>query len=163
MMGVGTELLGVIAVGIGAAAVIYAAMHIIRKLGRTPAKWLLPAGIGFAMITYSVWSDYSWFDRALDRLPENVTVLMTGRDSQPWAPWTYFVPVVVRFAALDPARTTFESGGLRRAEVMLVERRGPTLIVPQTADCPAQKIKSANGDWSILNADDPVFTAICTP
>lgn len=160
MMGVGVELLGVIAVGIGTAAVLYAGLHALRKAGLDLPGWLLPAGIGLAMIGYSIWNDYAWFGRAKDRLPADAQVLLVGEDSQPWAPWTYLLPVTVRFAALDPA-TIAEADGVRRADIMLVERRGNTLVVPQEFDCDRGMIRPAQGDWAEAGADDPAFAAVC--
>lgn len=161
MTGVGVELLGVIAVGIGAAAVLFAGLHAARKAGLDLPRWLLPAGIGLAMISYSVWNDYAWFGRAQDRLPEGATMLLVGEDSQPWAPWTYLAPVTVRFAALDPATIREEADGIRQAQIMLVERRGQTLVVPQDFDCAGGRIRPARGEWTPAGADDPAFAAVC--
>ncbi|WP_022707335.1 MULTISPECIES: hypothetical protein [Paracoccus] len=161
MTGVGVELLGVIAVGIGAAALGYALMHLARKLGLAPAPWLLPAAIGLAMVGYSIWNDYAWFGRAQDRLPQGSQVLLVGRDSQPWAPWTYLAPVEVRFAALDPATVQPTDQGNRQAEIILVERRGQTLVVPQQFDCTGGRIRPARGDWVDAPRDDVAFAAVC--
>lgn len=161
MTGVGVELLGVIAVGIGAAALLFAGLHAARKAGLALPRWLLPAGIGLAMICYSVWNDYSWFGRAMDRLPEGSQVLMVGEDSQPWAPWTYLLPVPVRFAALDPASISSGGAGVTSARIMLVERRGQTLVVPQDFDCDRRMIRPARGEWTEAAPDDPAFAAIC--
>ena len=70
MTGVGVEVLGVIAVGVGTAAFLFAMLHALRKAGLALPRWLLPAGIGLAMIGYSVWNDYAWYDRAVARLPD---------------------------------------------------------------------------------------------
>lgn len=161
MTGIGVELLGVIAVGIGAAAVIYAGMHLLRKLGLAPARWLLPAGIGLAMVAYAVWNDYAWFERAKSRLPQDATLLLVGHDSQPWAPWTYLAPVGVRFAALDPATISENADGTRRAEIMLVERRGPTLVVPQDFDCAKGLIRLPRSDWTPSDPQDPAYSVVC--
>ncbi len=161
MTGVGVELLGVIAVGVGMAAVLYAAMHALRKAGVVLPLWLLPAGVGLAMIGYSVWNDYAWLARAQGRLPEDTRMLLIGRDSQPWAPWTYLAPVAVRFAALDPATISDEVSGIRQARIMLVERRGQTLVVPQQFDCAEGRIRPAHGEWTPAGADDPAFALVC--
>lgn len=161
MTGVGVELLGVIAVGIGAAAVLYAAMHLMRKLGLHPARWLLPAGIGLAMIVYSIWNDYAWFDRASARLPAGAQILVVGQDSQPWAPWTYLIPVRTRFAALDPATISDVGDGIRRAEITLVERRGPMLVVPQDFDCDKGLIRLPRSDWMPAEPQDQAFSTVC--
>lgn len=161
MAGVGVELLGVIAVGIGAAAVLYAAMHALRKLGRIVPAWVLPAGIGLAMVCYSIWNDYAWFGRAQDRLPQDSQILLIGRDSQPWAPWTYLAPVEVRFAALDPATIRENGDGTRHAQIMLVERRGATLVIPQDFDCAKGLIRLPRHDWSPSGQQDEALRAVC--
>lgn len=161
MTGVGVELLGVIAVGVGAAAVIYAAMHLLRKLGMAPARWLLPAGIGLSMVVYSVWNDYAWSGRAKSRLPAGAQVLVVGHDRLPWAPWTYLLPVETRFAVLDPATVSGTAGGTRRAEIMLIERRGPALVVPQDFDCDKGLIRMPRSDWAPSGPQDPAFAAVC--
>nr|WP_111297968.1 hypothetical protein [Paracoccus saliphilus] len=161
MTGIGTELLGVVAVGVGMAALLYALLHAARKAGLTLAPWLLPAGIGLSMVAYSVWNDYAWYPRAVDRLPQGAEVLLVGRDSQPWAPWTYLAPVEVRFAALDPAQIVQESDGTRRVPIMLVERRGQTVLVPQDFDCAGGRVRPARGDWTPAAEGDPAFAAVC--
>ncbi|MDK8875231.1 MULTISPECIES: hypothetical protein [Paracoccus] len=161
MTGIGVELLGVIAVGVGAAALLYAGMHLLRKLGLAPARWLLPAGIGLAMVSYAVWNDYAWYDRAVARLPADAQILLVGRDSQPWAPWTYLAPVVIRFAALDPAGISETAEGIRRAGITLVERRGPTLVVPQEFDCAKGLVRPARGAWSPPGPSDPAYSVVC--
>ncbi|MDF3607719.1 hypothetical protein PE067_17185 [Paracoccus sp. DMF-8] len=162
MTGIGVELLGVIAVGIGAAAVLYAAMHALRKLGRIVPTWVLPAGIGLAMVSYSVWNDYAWFGRALDRLPDETQVLVVGRDSQPWAPWTYLAPVEIRFAAMDPATIRANADGTRHAQIMLIERRGATLVIPQDFDCEKGLIRLPRSDWSPSGRQDEALRAVCS-
>ncbi|WP_410217875.1 hypothetical protein [Paracoccus sp. (in: a-proteobacteria)] len=163
MTGIGIELLGVIAVGIGMAAALYAGGHAARKAGLRPAPWLLPAGIGLSMVAYSVWNDYAWFGRAKAGLPQDAQVLLVGRDSQPWAPWTYLAPVEVRFAALDPAQISDRPDGTRHAPIMLVERRGHTVIVPQVFDCAGGRVRPARGEWTSSSKDDPAFAAVCRP
>ncbi|CAM3074804.1 hypothetical protein PANO111632_01595 [Paracoccus nototheniae] len=160
MAGMGADLLGVFAVAVGAFAVLYAGMHAARKAGLSPPPWLLTAGIGLAMVSYSVWNDYAWFDRARGALPDGAQVLIVGRDSQMWAPWTYLVPVEVRFAALDPAQIADAADGTRSAQIMLVERRGQTIVVPQDFDCAGARIRPARGDW-MPAGDDAAFDAVC--
>lgn len=157
----GTDVLGVLAVAIGAAATLYAVMHALRRIGVHVPRWVLPAGVGLAMLSYSIWNDYAWYGRAAARLPADSEVLLTGRASLPWAPWTYLAPVVVRFAALDPATVRADADGIRQASITLVERRGPTLVVPQEFDCTRQLIRPARGDWAGAADDDPAFAAVC--
>lgn len=161
MTGIGIELLGVAAVGIGAAALLYAGMHLLRQLGLAPARWLMPAGIGLAMISYAIWNDYAWYDRAVARLPPGAQVLLVGRDSQLWAPWTYLAPAAIRFAAIDPAGISDTAEGNRRAGIILVERRGPMLVVPQEFDCAKGLVRPARGAWSPPGPSDPAYSVVC--
>lgn len=161
MSGAGYEVLGVVAVGIGAAAVLYALLHLARKVGLAPARWLLPVGIGLSMIAYSVWNDYAWYGRAKDRLPEDAQILLTGTESPPWAPWSYVFPITTRFAALDPASIERADADAASARITLVERRGPTLVVRQDFDCAGRRIRPASADWVPVEGDDPAFAYIC--
>lgn len=161
MSGIGIELLGVIAVGIGAAAVLYALLHAARKAGFAPPRWLLPAGIGLAMVGYSVWNDYAWYDRAKGRLPADAQVLLTGTEKMAWAPWTYLFPITTRFAAVDPSSIQRSGADAATAQITLVERRGPMLVVPQDFDCQGGRIRPGSGDWVAVDPDDPAFAYIC--
>lgn len=160
MTGIGADLVGVIASAVGAAAVLYAGMHAARKAGLAPASWLLPAGIGVAMVAYSVWNDYAWLGRARSALAPEAVVLAVGRDSQPWAPWTYLAPVATRLAAVDRGQITDGPDGMRHAPILLVARRGPTVVVPQDFDCEGARIRPARADW-MPAGDDPGFAAVC--
>lgn len=160
MTGIGWDILGVMAVGIAMGAIIYAAMHLGRKLGLSGPKWLLPAGIGAAMILYSVWNDYAWYGRAAAQLPDSAEVVATGKGRFPWAPWTYLLPVVVRFAAVDQAEVA-RSGAIATAPVMLYERRGPGYRVVQEFDCENKAMRRPMGEWAAAEAGDPLMEAIC--
>lgn len=161
MTGVGVEVLGVVAVGIGAAALLYALFHALRKAGLDLPRWWLPAGIGLAMVAYSVWNDYAWYDRARARLPADASVLLTGTVTQPWAPWSYLIPITTRFAAIDPASITTGPDNTARAEITLVERRGNTLVVGQEFDCDKGLIRPGASDWQSASEDDPAFRLVC--
>lgn len=170
------DLLSMAAIGIFAACLIYIVRHTMRRAGRSAPRWLMPAVIGASMIGYSVWNEYSWFDRISSALPPSVAVVGTGARSAFWAPWTYVRPVTVRFMAMD-TRNRVESAerpGLVVTEVLLVERWHPTRSIPMAFDC-RQKLGAdliggahidANGglegaQWQSLDADSPVLRAAC--
>lgn len=161
MTGTQVDLIGVFVVAIGAAATLYAVLHALARAGVVLPRWILPAGIGLAMLSYAIWSDYSWFERATMRLPAGTAVLMEGRGSNPLAPWTHLAPPVVRFAALDPASMKDGADGIRRAEIILVERRTPTLVVPQDFDCARRMVRPPRADWTSAADDDPAFAMVC--
>ena len=55
--GMAWDIIGMIAVGIGMAAVVYAASHALRKAGIWLPRWIMPAGIGLAMLGFTVWNE----------------------------------------------------------------------------------------------------------
>jgi len=68
--------------------------------GRLP-KWVTPVAAGAALMGYAVWSEYSWYERTAGILPEGVDVTFVNVSRAAYKPWTYAVPYVNRFAALD--------------------------------------------------------------
>ena len=100
--GIGRDLLGTLAVGGGAAALLYALMHAARAAGRPLPRWLLPAGIGLSMIAFATWNEYSWAARVKAQLPDRVAILAEGQVSSPLRPWTYLSAPTTRLALLDP-------------------------------------------------------------
>lgn len=75
---------------------------ILRKLtrGRLPT-WIVPAAAALGLISYTAWSEYSWYGRMADALPEGVAVVWADDRPQALRPWTMAVPLVTRFVALD--------------------------------------------------------------
>jgi len=171
------DFLSMAAVGILAACLIYIIRRTLAKRGRDVPRWLLPATIGAGMIAYSVWSEYSWYDRVTASLPPTVAVVSHGERSAFWAPWTYLKPVTVRFMAMDTrARVqSTERPGLFVTELLLVERWQPTRKVPMAFDCSsgrrADLVGGAQVDpdgslrggaqWSNMEPDSPMLRVAC--
>ncbi|MFI0397017.1 hypothetical protein [Paracoccus jiaweipingae] len=166
MSGLAWDFLGLLAVGIGAAALVYAAMHAARKAGRPLPRILLPLAIGGAMLGFAVWNEYTWFDRVRAQLPDRVVVLDQGVARQAWRPWTLAFPVVARFTALDRAALVRGTGAMRSGQILFVERWQPTRAVTLEVDCDSGRQRmvgpsGATGDWLPAQADHPALRAIC--
>lgn len=161
MTGMTTDFFATIAVGIGAAACLFAFLHATRRAGLALPKWLLPAGIGLSMIAYTIWNEYSWFDRTRAGLPEGAVVVAQGRESNFWQPWSYLAPVTVRFAALDRAEMTTGDDGIRHAPILLMQRWGKALRVQQDFDCDAGRIRPPGGDWVAAAPGEGAYAAVC--
>lgn len=75
---------------------------LLRKLtrGRLPA-WIVPAAAALGLISYTAWSEYSWYGRMAAALPEGVAVVWEDDQPQALRPWTLVAPLVTRFVALD--------------------------------------------------------------
>lgn len=165
MNGMGWDVMGVIAVGIGAAAVLYALRHALGKAGRSMAPWVLPGGIGLAMISFAIWNEYSWFPRVTDQLPPTMEVLVTGAGGKAWRPWSFVIPVTTRFSALDRAEVTTVDNQ-QRARIFLVERWARTMTLTLAVDCDAGKQGLVNNagqvnEWRTADPADPVVVALC--
>ncbi|MCQ9617175.1 hypothetical protein L1889_11110 [Paenalcaligenes niemegkensis] len=170
------DLLSMAAVGILVACMVFIIRRSLTKRDRTAPRWILPVTIGASMISYSVWNEYTWFDRITSSLPSAVAVVAQGERSSPWAPWTYLRPVTIRFIALD-TRTRVQSelqAGLVLTELLLVERWQRTRRVPVAFDCHQARRadllgdthltstgKLENGHWQTMKADDPMLHAAC--
>lgn len=164
MSGMAWDIIGMIAVGIGMAAVVYAASHTLRKAGIWLPRWIMPAGIGLAMLGFTVWNEYSWYSRVIDQLPASVEVIETGTGGKAWRPWAFVVPMVTRFAAIDRAGMVDDGQGVRRGQILFVERWQPTRYVTLDIDCDGARLRAVAdqraSDWR-PGAGDPAFAAIC--
>ena len=160
--GLGMDLLGVFAVGIGAAALLFALTHAARKAGRPLPGWLLPAGIGVAILTYATWNEYSWAGRVKAQLPERVQVVAEGTGRSGLRPWTYVVAPVSRLALIDPDGVRLgEEEGTQVVPVILVERWKRSVTVEQGIDCAEGLSRPPDGEWQVAAPGDPAFAAIC--
>ncbi|WP_126976926.1 hypothetical protein [Frigidibacter oleivorans] len=147
-----------------------------RLSGRRLPRWLLPAAIAAAMFSYAVWSEYTWFGRVRDALPDSVAVVLPVAEPSPMRPWTYAAPMVTRFIAVDrgAVQRSETNPDLVRTEAILVQRWTPTQRVPVAFDC-ARGLRAdlasgavlapdgtlTGGDWVDLPAGDAFLTAAC--
>ena len=47
---------------------------VMRACSAVAPRWIMPAGIGLAMLGFTVWNEYSWYSRVTDQLPASVEV-----------------------------------------------------------------------------------------
>lgn len=72
-----------------------------KVLGERLPRWSMPAAAALGLISFTVWSEYSWFSRVSAQLPDGVKVISAPRDPQALRPWTFLAPLVTHFAAVD--------------------------------------------------------------
>lgn len=167
------ELVATIAAAFSAAGVM---MLVNRLTGRRLPRWTVPAAAGAAMLAFAIWSEYSWFPRVVSGLPESVVVADRNESRAPWRPWTYAVPMVNRFIAVDRAsvRTHEAAPGQRLVSLYLIARWEPTAMVTMLFDCPGARRADlggavefgpdgqvANAVWRPVPSDDPILRAAC--
>lgn len=128
-----------------------------RLFGRTPPGWLIPATIGLSIIGAVTYMRYTWADTIIDRLPESVRVIETFRESAFYEPWTYLLPRITHFVAIDEATLAVhpQLKGVYLVEMVLVAEGNPTMSVPQVIDCIQGRRSSLRPDASLDPADLP--------
>ena len=169
------DFLTMLAGGVLAVIVVYAAKHAIRKAtGRELPRWAMPAAAGLAMLAVTIWGEYRWFPELRAGLPETAVVVESGRESAPWRPWTYLAPITTRAVVIDRAKITHPAPGIAATDLLLIARWQPLHSVPVAYDCE----KGARADlfggaqvnadgsltgaeWHPLEAGDAGLAAVC--
>lgn len=162
---------------IAAIAAGFVAAGVVLLLGRRfLPRWAAPVAAGVGMLGYTIWAEYSWYDRTAQTLPTGVVVTETATKTALWQPWTYALPMVHRFVALDRAATRRNDAqpGLRLTDLLLFERWSPVHAVPVVFDCPGQRRAAlvegaefgAEGriegvTWVAVPEADPTLDAAC--
>ena len=139
--------------------------------------WMYPAAAGLGMISLTIYTEYSWFDRTREQLPQDVEVVEAFEHSAVYRPWTYLVPMIDRFMAVDhtSARLNEAVDNVVLIDVYLLERFTPVLIATQFIHCETgermllgeDSVLDDNGlpldeAWRPLGLDDPIVTSVCT-
>ncbi|WP_170412405.1 hypothetical protein [Ruegeria atlantica] len=167
------ELIGTIFAGFAFAGIIM----VLNKLtgGRLP-RWMTPVAAGLGMIAMTITSEYSWYDRTRDTLPDGMTVIQEVESRAFYRPWTYAVPFVDRFAAIDAGsvRTNEQVPEQRLVELYLFGRWAPVSKLPVVVNCKefsranladgaqfADDGRLLNADWIDVTANDPIVEATC--
>ncbi|MCI4660779.1 MAG: hypothetical protein MRY63_03010 [Neomegalonema sp.] len=167
------EWVATIAIGFAGAGVVL----ILRSLlGSIVPKTLIPIVAGSAMIGFTIWTEYGWYDRTLSALPGKMEVINASATPSPFRPWTYAFPFVERFTAVDQAslRRNDKVPGQVMADIYLIARHSTRARVPVLLDCIGKRRSDITTDmsfsedgrvvgaqWRQLAADDPLIGAVC--
>ena len=167
------ELIGTILAGVATALLIWALNRVLK--GRLPS-WLIPVGAGAAMLIATISSEYGWFDRTKSTMPEGMVVAQTVEEAVIYRPWSYAVPFVTRFIAVDQAtiRTHPQQPNQRMVDLVIYGRWTRTAKIPVLFDCGArQRADIVDGvefgddgevigaEWIPVAANDPVLEMAC--
>ncbi|GGK20131.1 hypothetical protein [Salinarimonas ramus] len=145
-----------------------------KAFGRKPPRWILPIAAGIAMMTYTLYNDYSWFSRTAGALPQSVAVARSYEQTNPLQPWTYLFAPVNRFVAVGRVVPAPGETGYRMAEVHLLQRYVPTVTATMVFDCAGGRRadlvdldgfdeagEPIGGRWQPLTPDDPLRSVVC--
>lgn len=167
------ELIGTVFAGFAFAGLVM----VLNKLtgGRLP-KWAAPVAAGIGMIGMTISSEYSWYGRTVDTLPEGLEIVQEVESRALYRPWTYAVPFVDRFAAIDTVsvRTNNKVPDERLVDLYFFGRWAPRSMIPVAVNCAdnsranladgaefADDGRLVNADWIEAPANDPVIEATC--
>ncbi|GAA6160997.1 hypothetical protein NBRC116589_31710 [Ruegeria sp. HU-ET01832] len=167
------ELIATLFAGVAFAGVVM----LVNKVtgGRLP-RWAAPVAAGLGMIGMTISSEYSWYDRTKDTLPEGMAIIQEIESRAFYRPWTYAVPFVERFAAIDTAsvRTNEQVPEQRLVDLYFFGRWSPVSKLPVAVDCAQnQRANLADGaefgsegqllnaDWINAETNDPIIEATC--
>lgn len=164
------ELVIVVFVGLAAAGIL---MAVTRPFGLKLGKTVAPAVAALAMVTYQVWSRYTWEDRITAALGPDEVVLSSILKQSPVDPWSYVYPMVGGMVVLDKAATLTNPAhpDLRVVTTRLYEQSQETLVLNQFIDCRGKRralVSSAAADgvpppdaWIADGEPAALFTAVC--
>ena len=167
------ELIGTFIAGIAGAGLVMLINHVLR--GRLP-RWFAPVAAGLAMLLTTISSEYSWFSRTKDTLPEGMVVAQTVESKAFYRPWTYVQPFTERFVAIDTATIQRhpDQPDMKLAQAYFFGRWAPVNKLPVLTDC-AEGRRAALADgitfekggavtgaqWVAASKGDPIISTIC--
>lgn len=167
------DLIAAVAAGFCLAGLALSLRWLLR--GRAPV-WLVPAAAGLGMLSYALWSEYSWLQRAEASLPAGVVVASSHEIRAWYRPWTLIWPQADRLIAVDrrSERRNEALPGYVLSSVILMGRWEPTRQVGVMFDCAgARRADLVDGvrfddsgaplgaRWIQLDREDPVLRRAC--
>ena len=168
------HLLATLAMGaLGAVAV----WTIARTIGWKKPGFAYPVAIALGMLSYTIYDEYSWYSRVSTALPTRLDVVRTYATSLPYQPWTYAVPRIYKFDAVDLAspRANPSAPELLLVLVKRITRNTSTVDVSVVVDCEKARYHEItrktefnaqglpeNADWSSLSQHKALRDSVCT-
>ncbi len=166
-------LLTTFAMGAIAAGAVYA---IARPFGWKPPVAIYPLAAAAGMLSYTIYDEYSWYERAAGALPTRLQVVRTYATSMPYQPWTYAIPRIYRFDAVDlgSTRVNPKAPDLQLVRLMRVTRNVSSEDVSVLVDCRNQRFAEivaatkfgddgvpTNASWQNLSDHESLKSTLC--
>lgn len=128
------ELIATFAIGFAGAGVALFANVLSGK--RLP-RWIVPVMAGGAMISFTIFNEYSWFHRTANALPNSIKIAKTVEQKMAYRPWTYAVPYIDRFIAIDKLslKQNEKFPNQRILDLLVYGRWAPTSRIRAIFDC----------------------------
>ena len=168
------ELIAAVVAGVAVAGLALGLRWISR--GLLP-KWIVPAAAGLGMLSYAIWSEYSWFERNVATQPEGVVVAWNNEQRSLLRPWSYYKPVVTRYSAVDMRTVQRHPNQPDQVmvDILLAARWQSAARIKVLFDCAGRRRADLLGDqvkiaedgtvsgvpWTALPADDHLLEIAC--
>ncbi len=109
----------------------------IRLFYKGTPKWLVPVAAGIGMIGFQVYSEYSWANNTITKLPDDSVVVATVPKKTWFRPWSYVKPQVFQFVVLDKSsiQISADNPALKKATLYFFERRAAAHPLGISIDC----------------------------
>ena len=109
----------------------------IRLFYKGTPKWLVPVAAGIGMIGFQVYSEYTWANNTIAKLPADSVVVATVPKKTWFRPWSYVKPQVFQFVVLDKRsiQTNATNPALKQANLYFFERRAAAHPLGISIDC----------------------------
>lgn len=149
------HLLATLAMGAVAALAVWT---IARTIGWKKPGIAYPIAVALGMLSYSIYDEYSWFTRASSALPNRLEVVRTYATSMPYQPWTYAVPRIYKFDAVDlgSPRANPKAPDVLLVRVSRITRNTSTADIGMLVDC--SKLRFSEVTAATQFGDDGVPT-----
>ena len=123
-------------------------------------KFLLPMLAGISLLSFQAYLRYTWGDRTIDALPEEIVLLKEYRHSNVFEPWTYLVPRVSHMIAADTRQTRHNDlhPEIILGETVMIQEHQPTLNMTVMEDC-GKELVSVVPTTKIVNGKNPLDLA----
>lgn len=149
---------------------------IFRTLKKPMPKSLFPIVAAASVISYGIYSEYTWADRTIAQLPDSVDVVHQLAGTSVFSPWSFVFPRTDRISMIDRAsiRRNDNLPDHVMMELLLMQRFTPVLRVPQLIDCRLERRTDVTSDasfsedglptnaqWEELDSEHPILRVIC--
>lgn len=106
----------------------------LRLIFKKLPKWIVPLAAGIGMMSFQIYSEYTWADDMIAKLPQGSVVVAKVPQSKWYSPWSHAYPQVLQFVVLDTNNIT-QTDNTKTATLYFFERRAAAHTMSITLDC----------------------------
>ncbi|MCH9806142.1 MAG: hypothetical protein K0U74_00250 [Alphaproteobacteria bacterium] len=149
------HLLTTFAMGAIGALIVYV---VARTIGTKAPGVAYPVAIAVGMLSYSIYDEYSWLDRAASAMPTRFTLVRTYATSMPYQPWTYLIPRTYKFDALDlrSPRSNPAAPKMLLVQLLRVTRNTSSTTINAIVDCAKNRFTEVNAKTKFAETGLPI-------